>query len=270
MKNFFSRTLLLISLLIIGKLGFAQGDTLRFDRYKDFVNSVTHVFKDNHPELSFFKFRVFPSNSPINIYDLFKGNGTDSAINFSDYLSLVNLLEISNYNEEGNVNLDSLTNNLITSKLNKPSVTPISLSFIEYSSFDDTIVDKEILGFSNGQFAETIIPGYYPFKKGKLFASSALNEVFQSSPINFMLNDTFILSNIADRIDSIYIDFADGNGFVPIIKGINYPVSYDTDGQKKIKVALSAYGQQYISSFTIIDSSHVFIASRNSAYRDRK
>ncbi len=248
-----NRFFLLFSLLTACTTSSAQ-DALQFHGFREVVDHITHVFKDNHPELSFFKYRLI--SDPYNIYDFYsgRGNGRDSVCNTLNYLRLVNDLAVSNYqNDDLLINSNFIQRQLI--KGLEKRTTPISLAFIEYSDFKDSAVLLNSFDWENNQFTEKLIRGFYPFQKKRLFASSALNQVLFTSPINFAIEDSTILSNIPGKINSIEVDFADGHGYLPITKGSVYPVRYDEDGLKKIQVKIRADTSYFYSSFTIVDSS---------------
>ena len=258
MKNLISRKkLLLITMLITCIAGFAQ-DTLKFNKYREFPDYVTQVFKQNHPELTFLKYRAF---TPIrNIFDFYTGmpsesSSTDSVCNVGRYLSLVKTLAVANYDTTGNINMNYTINNMINYV--SKGLTPISLSFVEYSEFKDSAIALNCIGFNNNQFTENCPTGFYPFQKNRLFASSSLNQIIYSSQVNFLINDSLILSNIPTAIDSIYIDFADGNGLIPVIKGNTYSVNYGSDGIKKVQVKIKSATNYYKSFFTLYDSASV-------------
>jgi hypothetical protein len=274
MKNLISRKLLLIAMLIACRAGFAQNgasDTLKFNKYREFPDYVTQVFKKNHPELTFLKYRVFTPTT--NIFDWYKGYSspaytnneggytvpahTDSICNAIKYLGMVNSLEISNYDTVGNINLQYTFNNLINYM--SKGYNPISLSFIEYSEIKDTAIYLNCIGFNNStsQFTENAPNGFNPFQKDRLFAASSLNQVVYTSQVNFLINDSLILSNIPSAIDSIYIDFADGNGLVPVTKGNVYSINYATEGIKNLQLKIKADTAYYSSFFTMYDSASV-------------
>lgn len=236
-------------LWLAGFAGSAQ-DTLHFGDYREFPDYVTHIFKDNHPDLTFLKYRVFTPQ--YNIFDYYKGNPDDSVCTPLKYLSLVNDLSVSNYDQSPKVNLPYIQRQLFNYV--SQGITPISLSFIEYSEFKDSTVFMNCVGFNNNQYTEGCPSGYNPFKKNRLFAASALNEVHDNATINFLFNDSLLLSNIGGLIDSLYIDFDDGKGFVPLIKGSVYPIGYDTDGSKTLKLRMKADTAFYNASFSIVVS----------------
>ncbi len=242
-----------VFIILVGLLlgTFLKGqDTLKFNKYKEFPDYVTRIFKINHPELTFLKYRVFTPT--LNIFDFFKGISSDSVCTPLKYLNLVRDLEVANYDTSTSINLPYIQSCMFNYV--SKGVTPISISFIEYSEFKDSTFILGSIGFANNQFVENSPSGYNPFKKDRLFASSALNEVHYTPQVNFLFNDSLLLSNIPGRIDSTYIDFDDGNGFVSILKGNIYSINYLTDGVKKLKVKIKADTSYYNSSFTIVDS----------------
>lgn len=231
-------------------------DTAHYNGMRGLVDHIAHVFKDNHPELSFFKYHLISPDG--NIYDWYNGknDGTDSITRMLDYLNTVKDLELSNFNPDDNsVNLKKLESTMLTHLQN--GLTPISLSFVEYADFKDSTILLNLIDWQNNQFTETRRDGYYPFVKKKFFSASALNHVIKIPQFNFYLDDDLIQSNIRNKIDSIYINFGDSMGFVSIEKGNLYQVSYNTPGLKNCVVKLKSDKDYFYSTFQIYDSTQV-------------
>ena len=252
------KQLLSILLCLIGTqdISAQTTNTVSYTSMRAMIDNITHVFKDNHPELNYFKYHLVSTDG--NIYDWYNGKNdeTNSTTFMLSYLTAVKDLELSNYNANDNsVNVKALQRNMIKHLQN--GLTPISLSFVEYYDFKDSTIRLNLVNWANNQFTETILNGYYPFVKKKFFSASALNHVIKMPQFNFYLDDSLIQSNIRNKIDSVYINFDDNNGFIPIQKGNLYQVYYNSRGLKNCIMKLKSDATYYYSKFQIYDSTMV-------------
>lgn len=223
-------------------------DTLKLNKYKELPDYVTAEFKQKHPALTFLKERLITPE--YNIFDCYKGGAADTVCDALKYLSLVNDLDVSNYNDDSIINLNYIERCLFDNL--EKNIIPISASFVEYSELTDSAFEIDAIDFVDNRFKDNSPNGFYPFKKSILFASSPLNQVFKNPEINFSFNNSTFLTNliIAD-IDSMYIDFDDGNGYVPL-QNENYTINYSGNGIKYIKIKLSYNQKTYYSKSSII------------------
>ncbi len=223
-------------------------DTLKFNGYKDFANYTTSTFKQKYPSLTFLKYRLITPQ--YNIFDFYRGGASDSVCNVLKYLSMVNDLDIANFQDDSKINLKYLEDYLFENL--RKGVEPISFSLLEYSSYKDSTIALGYVSFQNNKFIDNSPSNYFPFKKDTLFAASVLNQVINHNQINFLLNDSLLLSNInTNDVDSILIDFDDGGGFRPISLGHSKTVTYTTRGNKIITTKIKIGTKEFISKCSI-------------------
>lgn len=231
-------------------------DTVYFNGMRGMVDKVCEAFKQNHPNLAFFKYHLVSTDG--NIYDWYKGknDGKDSLNFILSYLNAVNDLELSNFNaQDSSVRLSKLQKNMIKTLQN--GLTPLSISFVEYEDFKDSTIMLNLIGWQNNQFTETQVYNYYPFKKKKFFMGCALNHVIKMPQFNFYMDESLIQSNIRNQIDSIYIDFGDSLGYRNLELNNSIQVSYPYPGLKNCTFKIKSGADYYYSTFQIYDSTQV-------------
>lgn len=227
-------------------------DTVKWKGINNLLDNVTHVFKSNHPGLTFFKYHLISPDG--NVYDWYgNNNSSDSIISLPYYLNAVKDLQLSNF--------DTISNPVAIARLQRAMIprlqqgyTPLSFSFVEYEDLKDSTIGLGRIGWDNNQFTETVVAGFYPFKKKRLFIASALNHIIKTPEIKFIIDDSLILSNIPGLVDSIYVNFDNGTGFTPLRKGQTYSISYGNEGLKNCVMKIKASSNYYYSSFQIYDS----------------
>jgi hypothetical protein len=257
------RRFLFLLLFISARLNhlYAQ-DTVYFSGIRNLLDSVSGIFKENHSELTFFKYHLISTSG--NVYDYFKGNiDTDSTTEMLTYLNTVKEVGLSNFNpEDSSVSIVNLEKRMLD--LLDTGYTPISLTFVEYSDFKDSTIALELVGFENNAFTETQVSEYYPFEKKRLFTGSVLNHVIKNPTQKFFIDEKLIQSNIREEIDSLYIDFDDSNGFIPVELNQAFSISYNSEGLKNCVMKIKAAGDYYYSKFQIYDSTLNFNSYANS------
>jgi hypothetical protein len=134
-------------------------------------------------------------------------------------------------------------------------LTPIGILFSEFTYIDKTIElgdadKKENHDFQ--QYGKTLKEEDLLHKK--ILLSSVLSDKVElGQEVNFIIPDELIVGNRTDKINSIAIDFDDGNGFRDIKPSDVIKIVYDKEGEKVIKVSASSMqGQNYESSSTIL------------------
>lgn len=247
--------LLKIYILIGINKTYAQ-DTIHYDGMRALLDNVCQVFKQNHPNVSFFKYHLASPDG--NIYDWYKSknDGTDSLNFILTYLNAVNDLELSNFNiEDTSVSFLRVQNSMITAL--QKGFTPLSFAFVEYEDFKDSTIIQNLIDWKDNKFTEKTINNYYPFEKKKFFLASALNHVIKIPQFNFYLDESLIQSNIRNQIDSIYIDFGDSLGFRVLELNTSIQLSYSSQGLKNCMMKIKSDTTFYYSSFQIYDSTQV-------------
>lgn len=224
-------------------------DTLRFNGMKDFTNFLTSNYIQKYPQVNFFKYKLITATS--NVYDYYKGTSNDSVCSALKYMSLINDLNNSSFKEEPEINLENLEKKMYS--IAKNNKWPLSLCFVKYHDFKDSAIMLNTIGFQNNQYIDNSPPGFFPFKENYLFASSSLNQVFETSTIDFNFSDNIFFTNVPkDSISNIEVDFSDGNGFIPLSRNSNISISYSTSGLKIINFKIKYKGLDYLSSSSII------------------
>jgi hypothetical protein len=224
-------------------------DTLKFNGIKDFTDYLTTEYRNKYPSVQFLKHKLI---TPVrNIYDNYTGTrNTDSVSSSLVYMGIANDINISSFRNEDFIKLDFLNKKMIEGANKK--YAPLSFSFIEYHSFKDSTIFLNLINFQNNRYNDLSPIGFFPFKKEILFASTCLNEIYNTSEITFQLNDSLIFTNLdKTKINSISIDFGDGNNYIPVNTNSLHSVSYSSNGLKIIKVKLIYNNNVYISKSKI-------------------
>ncbi|MES2134448.1 MAG: T9SS type A sorting domain-containing protein [Bacteroidota bacterium] len=206
-------------------------DTSFYQSFKAMTSYLYGSYKSHYPQVTFLKYKYI---MPDNIYDKYKGSPDDSVLSTVSYMQLVNGLDISNFDLHPRINLPYLQGKMFESMTD--NTTPISLTYTEYEDYKDSAVILNTVDFDGKQVIDISPAGFYPLKKSVLFAACALNEIFNTGDIDFIVEDSLILSNISpDRIGPLMIDFDDANGFINITTGQVYSIHYNSSGYKLIK-----------------------------------
>jgi len=223
-------------------------DTLKFNRFKDIGIYATSDFDNRYSNLNFLKCRLL---SPLSsVFDSQKRNSNDSILPPLKYLGLVNDLDLSNKNDDQKINLSYIEDRLI--QYLRKNVTPLSIAMIDYYTFKDSTISEGYIDFNNNKFINNCPTSYFPFKKDTLFAATVLNETFDQNQINFLFNDSLILTYIPiDIIQNIAIDFDNGGGFQSVEKDQVLTIDYITGGDKFIKIKVLVNGKIFISNSKI-------------------
>ncbi len=133
------------------------------------------------------------------------------------------------------------------------SIEPISIIFFEYSKLKQNCFDDSLLYVSNDIIYDVQGRQETPYESDILLAASPLRTVFTRLEIPFILDSTICLfSNLSTQIDSILIDFNDGNGTQSINIGDTLYALYTDNGNYIIKVSVYKNGTEFKSYSTIL------------------
>lgn len=120
--------------------------------------------------------------------------------------------------------VDSLLNLLDTSQ--KSPVVQILLASFRYQQFKPYALDRGLITYDGIYFHDVTNPFESPYMEDTLFVTSLNKAIYDTTTVSFTLSSHYVFSNLGG-IDSIMVDFDDGNDFQKItindLKNITYP-----------------------------------------------
>jgi hypothetical protein len=232
-------TAILLFMKIYFNFSYSQNDTIYFDNYKHFTNSIFEEIKIKYPEVDIFKYKslIPPGNNYFNWY---KGSLEDSAITGLRYLAYLYFLNISKFSDDFsyNVLMDRITNYRDT------NTALLSLSLFEYYDIKDSLVFfNQPFSTENHKLKLNFPSNFFPFKKNYSFVTSGLTDLVFTKEIKFKLDKNLIFSNISkdsilSLLENLWVDFDDHNGFRKLESNNVISVSYSNNGIKYIRFKL--------------------------------
>lgn len=176
----------------------------------------------------------------------YSGTINSDTLNKLIFYQLYSSIRNSYYSIPNNlIPMDSLKQSLVSYD---SSFVPIGFLFFKYSrikqnAFDDTllIVNNEIIYDVAGRSSS-------PYETDYLFASMPLRTILYDNSIHFKIDSSiFYYSNLLGQIDSILINFDDGNGFVRRYLNDSININYSINGMHTIITKIYSNGNSYLS-----------------------
>ncbi|HDR52804.1 MAG TPA: hypothetical protein ENN90_14495 [Mariniphaga anaerophila] len=126
--------------------------------------------------------------------------------------------------------------------------TVVPVLFYEYHRISSNALDNNLLYISNDQLYDTPGRTESPYIGQAAFAASAMQSRFDTDgTVNFVFQQDCYFTNSGLSVSSIAVDADDGQGYRQAQWGLPFLCSYNTDGDKDVKV-----------KFTFSDSSVLY------------
>lgn len=145
---------------------------------------------------------------------------------------------------------------------------PILILIGRYDKIKTYAVDSNLLDYdySGDKFVDVLPRSNSPYEDKVLFSAIAAKQTAGQLTSYFVIDSSeFIYSNFGEPIQSLQIDYGDGNGFTPITLGIVDTVSYDSAGKKSILVRVCFSEDTLQSTFDFYVNNTVIPQEQQSA-----
>ncbi|QTE21378.1 hypothetical protein [Polaribacter cellanae] len=140
-----------------------------------------------------------------------------------------------NTNANGLVTPTAFKNNLKTSR--KKGIIAVTGFYFKYAKFKDNALSSNLINYTNGKFYD--IANKNPYETKQTFAMSPAIQKYSGLNLKVKIPSAIFYSNNNNQIQSIQIDFNNGNGYVTIPFNQNVTVNYTTEGLKTWKYKLN-------------------------------
>jgi hypothetical protein len=192
-------------------------------------------------------------NSVIPIVDFRKYNGNNlDTIDYESWQQL--LISLDNGNITNNsiidnyLRIDSISNTYIQN-----NIIPLGLIDIQYNIIKDNAIEDNLLQILNGQVLDIYPRNSSPYLILQCFSLCPTTIQFEtdSKNISYKFPDNLIISNTNRILQTIEIDFDDGNGYRTIQQNGLYSINYEEFGYKNIKTKILIQKQYLFSNSKI-------------------
>jgi len=227
---------LLLYFIIVSQFSFAQQDV-----NTSFSSQMTTMFsplnKNYVPHGILLDYGMEFTNVPA-----FNGTLTDST--FTNSASLKQIYNTLLSSRIRNVSTGFVTPQDFDLRLkNNRTTNVISVSglYFKYAQFVDNATINGKLTYSNGKFYDKYINGIYqnPYQEMQTFAMTPAIRMYKGLDLVVKIPSEIFYSNYQNQIQSIQIDFGNGQGYVTIPFNQNIAISYTNEGVKTWKYKLN-------------------------------
>ncbi|WP_372758100.1 hypothetical protein [Mariniflexile sp.] len=225
MKNF----TLLLCIFIITHFALAQTET-----NTSFASQMNTMFspldKNNVPQGILLDYGMEFTNVPA-----FNGTLTDSTYtNLTAFKQIYNTLLSSRIRDvtTGFVTPQTFDTNLKYSRTT--NVITLGGLYFKYATFIDNATVNGKLTYSGGKFYDKYTNGVWqnPYQERKTFVLAATEKIHKGFNIQVKLPSSIFYSNVLSEVQSIEIDFGNGQGYVTVPFNQIVNVSYTSEGVK--------------------------------------
>ena len=145
---------------------------------------------------------------------------------------------------------------------------PLSVMFSEFESIkEDKILDKTLDLNADGKLVITNNSSDC-FNLHSIAIAATLLPKHKGNTVKFYLPKELIFNTSSQKINSIEIDFADGNGFIQITENKIYTVNYPSLGEKEIKVKINISNKKpYFNTIKFIVDEGVMSENSNKNFK---
>jgi pimeloyl-ACP methyl ester carboxylesterase len=151
----------------------------------------------------------------------------------------------------------TVNNNLKTQQNNTDDIL-IAVQHYKYQQYKTNAHTNGDVVISNDRIYD--LAGRNPYEVKTVFAIAPLKQQIQGSTFTFQLPSNLLYSNTSATINQIQIDYGNGQGYQTVSQNQRKSVSYNSGGEKEIKVKFA-----YNNGTTLISHSKVwlnYVASR--------
>jgi hypothetical protein len=117
------------------------------------------------------------------------------------------------------------------------NINPVNVLLINYASLKPNAVDDGILSIANEQLYNG--NGVSPYLTQTLFAAAPVYSESRDGKVNLLFSTDLFYTNNVSTINTIEVDFNNGNGFVNATPDIPVHAQYTDTGNKRITIKIS-------------------------------
>ena len=129
---------------------------------------------------------------------------------------------------------------------------PLGFLFYNYNKIREDAVETGLIMVDSIQQMVTDISGRgTPLEIACALAFSALTDSLEVGSYTFVLPESLFVSNQTHAIDALYIDFGDGQGFIPVSQNNPISIYYNTVGKVTLTLQAVINAQDYFASTEI-------------------
>lgn len=153
----------------------------------------------------------------------------------------------------GFVTPENYQNNLeISRKVDTIAITGL---YFKYSKFKDNALSNNLLTYSNNKFYDKYTNGVWqnPYETKTTFAMASASQRYTGFSFHINLPSSIFYTNYSNEIQSIAIDFDNGNGYINIPFNQNISITYTTEGVKTWKYKLTLTNSTVLYSHSKIE-----------------
>lgn len=122
----------------------------------------------------------------------------------------------------------------------------LKCNLIKTNAFADNL-----LSYHDDYFWDGSNQSETPYTEGRSFIASTLTENVKSLSPSFFLDESLFFTETDEQIQTLSIDFDDGNGYVTLYPDDEYAVEYSSYGEKIIKIEAHSNNNVYFCKTTI-------------------
>jgi hypothetical protein len=241
-----------------------------------FKNEINHIFE--HVDRSFVT-TGYLEDYGINFTDVANYNGVLSDTNYIDYREWETLylsLFSFQFNSFGNFPFPVDVYDQVLTEIEQKNLDSLGIPVNvlaglhwRYEKFKEDAVSSNLVQIYNNQIYDVQGRSSSPYEIKDAFAVVPYNSRLFGASHYFTFPSALFYSNTGFSIQSIQVDFGNGNGFQFISTGEMVPVSYSTNGEKIIHVRINYSNNTFKESRTKIEvygiKGGMFLARHTSA-----
>jgi len=127
-------------------------------------------------------------------------------------------------------------NNTIASAQNTTSVIPVAVVFSRYGYIKADALSNNLLKLENEQLKD--VPGrtQSPYAERFFFTASPISNYARGGTVSLVFKPELFYNTVGKTVQNLYVDFADGRGYVAASWNTPLSATYSSNGTKLIKV----------------------------------
>jgi len=128
---------------------------------------------------------------------------------------------------------------------------PIGVINLKYNLIKSNAFADNLLSYHDDYFWDGSNLSETPYTQNRSFMASVLIDTLKSLSQTFVLDENLFFTETGEQIQTLSIDFDDGNGYVTLYPGDEYGVEYSSYGEKIIKIEVHSNNNVYFCKTTI-------------------
>ncbi|WP_179223113.1 DNRLRE domain-containing protein [Pontibacter ummariensis] len=130
-------------------------------------------------------------------------------------------------------------NSTIESVQSTTSAIPVAIAFSKYGYIKSDAISNNLLKLENEQLKDVSGRTQSPYAERFFFTASPVSNNSNSGSVSLVFKPELFYNTAGKAVQNLYVDFADGRGYVSASWNIPVSATYTSDGTKLIKVKVS-------------------------------